>query len=132
LSRDADEVISALSVQESGAENVENAEIVTENKTLEKSEEERGPSFFVPLIPHTKSSNGENETGRKDQKNQNINSENYDKGSNVQVKKETCKFLKFGKCRHGLSGKEPDHEKVCSYKHPPICNYHHMCNTDYS
>ena len=124
LSQDADGVISALSVQESGAENVENAEIVTEIKTLEKLEDERGPSFFVPLIPHTKSSNGGNETGRKDQKNQNINSENYDKGSNVQDKKETCKFLKFGKCRHGLSGKEPGQGKVCSYKHHPVCRDH--------
>ena len=124
LSQEADGVISALSVQESGAENVENAEIVTEDKTLELLEDERGPSFFVPLIPHTKSSNGGNETGRKDQKNQNINSENYDKGSNVQDKKETCKFLKFGKCRHGLSGKEPDQGKVCSYKHHPVCRDH--------
>ena len=41
LSQDADEVISALSVQESGAVNV------TENKSLEKLKEERGPSFSV-------------------------------------------------------------------------------------
>ena len=121
LSQDADGVISALSVQESGAENTE---IVTENKTPENLEDERGPSFFVPIIPHTKSPNGGNETGTKDQKNQNIGSENYDKGSNVQEKKETCKFLKFGKCRHGLSGKEPDQEKVCSYNHPPVCRKH--------
>ena len=141
---EAEEIISAqraeatLSVQESVAENAEN---VTENKTLEKLEkerspsffgnvtenktlEERGPSFFVPLIPHPKSSDGGNETGTKDQKNQNINSENYDKGSNVQEKKETCKFLKFGKCRHGLSGKEPVQEKVCSYKHKQVCRDH--------
>ena len=118
---EADGVISALSVQESGAEN---AEKVTENKSPEKLEKERGPSFFVPLIPDTKSPNGGNGTGRKDQKNQNISSENYDKGSNVQEKKETCKFLKFGKCRHGLSGKEPDQGKVCSYNHPPVCREH--------
>ena len=60
LSQDADEVISALSVQENGAEDDANAEIVTEIKTLEKLEDERGPSFFVPLIPHTKSSNDRN------------------------------------------------------------------------
>ena len=118
---EADGLISALSVQESGAEN---AEKVTENKSPEKLEEERGPSFFVPLIPDTKSPNDGNGTGRKDQKNQNINSENYIKGSNVQEMKETCKFLKFGKCRHGLSGKEPDQEKVCSYNHPPVCREH--------
>lgn len=64
------------------------------------------------------------ETGRKVQKNQNINSENYDKESKVQEKKETCKFLKFGKCRHGWSGKKPDQEKVCSYIHPPVCREH--------
>ena len=124
LSQDADGVISALSVQESGAENVENAEIVTENKTPEKLKEERGPSFFVPLIPHTKSSNDRNETGRKVQKNQKVNAENYDKGANVQEKKEICKFLKFGKCRHGLSGKNPSQEKECSYNHPPVCREH--------
>ncbi len=121
---EADGVISALSVQENGTEDAENAEIVIENKTIEKLEDERGPSFFVPIIPHTKSPNGGNETGTKDQKNQNIGSENYDKGSNVQEKKETCKFLKFGKCRHGLSGKEPVEEKVCSYKHKPVCRKH--------
>jgi hypothetical protein len=96
-------------------------------------EEERRPSFFS--IPRTKSSNEEKVLNdlkcrlkvlldRKGQKNQSINSENYDKGSNVQEKKETCKFLKFGKCRHGLSGKEPDQEKVCSYNHPPVCREH--------
>ena len=124
LSQEADGVISALPVQESGADNVENDEIVTENKTLEKLEEERRPSFFVPLIPHTKSSNDRNETGRKVQKKQNINSENYDKGADVQKKKEICKFLKFGKCRHGLSGKNPSQEKECSYNHPPVCREH--------
>ena len=141
ISLEAEGVISALSVQESGAENV------TENKTLEKLEEERspsffvqesgagnvtenktleerGPSFFVPLIPHTKSPNEEKDLNdlkcrlnvlldRKVQKNQSINSE-----------KETCKFLKFGKCRHGLSGKEPVQEKVCSYKHSQVCREH--------
>ena len=96
----------------------------TENKTLEKLEEERRPSFFVPLIPHTKSSNDRNETGRKVQKNQKVNAENYDKGANVQEKKEICKFLKFGKCRHGLSGKEPSQGKICSYKHHPVCRDH--------
>ena len=116
---EAEGVISALSVQESGPENAEN---VAENKTPEKLEEERQPTFLS--IPHTKSSNDRNETGRKVQKNQNINSENYDKGSNVQEKKETCKFLKFGKCRHGLSGKVPVQEKVCSYKHDPVCRGH--------
>ena len=115
---EAEGIISALSVQE------------TENKTPEKLEEERRPSFLS--IPHTKSSNEEKDLNdlkyrpevlldRKGQKNQSINSENYDKGSNVQKKKETCKFLKFGKCRHGLSGKDPDQEKVCSYNHPPVC-----------
>ena len=114
-------VISALSVRE------------TENKTPEKLEEERRPSFLS--IPHTKSSNEEKDLNdlkyrpevlldRKGQKNQSINSENYDKGSNVQKKKETCKFLKFGKCRHGLLGKDPDQEKVCSYNHPPVCREH--------
>ena len=107
--------------------------IETENKTPEKLEEERRPSFLS--IPYTKSSNEEKDLNdlkyrpevlldRKGQKNQSINSENYDKGSNVQKKKETCKFLKFGKCRHGLSGKDPDQEKVCSYNHPPVCREH--------
>ena len=142
---EAEGVISALSARE------------TENKTPEKLEEERRPTFLS--IPHTKSSNpqrlstatyivstanisdGELDNDevfnlndlkyrpevlldRKGQKNQSINSENYDKGSNVQKKKETCKFLKFGKCRHGLSGKDPDQEKVCSYNHPPVCREH--------
>ena len=107
--------------------------IETENKTPEKLEQERQPTFLS--IPHTKSSNEGKDLNvlkyrpevlldRKGQKNQSINSENYDKGSNVQKKKETCKFLKFGKCRHGLSGKDPDQEKVCSYNHPPVCREH--------
>ena len=40
-------VISALSVQESGAENAEN---VAENKTLEKLGEEREPSFLYKRV----------------------------------------------------------------------------------
>ena len=116
--------LNSLDIERKEEEEFKDAEIVTEIKTLEKLEDERGPSFFVPLIPHTKSSNDGNETGRKDQKNQNINSEKYDKGSNVQDKKETCKFLKFGKSRHGLSGKEPGQGKVCSYKHHPVCRDH--------
>ena len=122
---EAEGVISALSVQESGAENAEN---VAENKTLEKLGEERGPSFSVQ---ESGAENAEKVTeneekdsndlkcrlnvllDRKVQKNQSINSE-----------KEKCKFLKFGKCRHGLSGKEPVQEKVCSYKHDPVCRGH--------
>ena len=95
LSQDADGVISALSVQESGAENVEK---VTENE--EKDSNDLKCRLNVLL-------------DRKVQKNQSINSE-----------KEKCKFLKFGKCRHGLSGKEPVQEKVCSYKHDPVCRGH--------
>ena len=129
---EAEGVISALSVQESGAENAEN---VAENKTLEKLGEEREPSSF--FVQESGDENAgkvtENKTlepneekdlndlkcrlnvllDRKVQKNQSTNSE-----------KEKCKFLKFGKCRHGLSGKEPVQEKVCSYKHDPVCRGH--------
>ena len=91
---EAEGVISALSVQENGDENAEN---VAENKTLEKLGEEKGPSSF--FVQESGDENAgkvtENKTlDRKVQKNQSINSE-----------KEKCKFLKFGKCRHGLSGR---------------------------
>ena len=52
--------ISVISAQENNAENV------TEDKTVKNSS-----FWFVPLHPDTKPSNGRDETGRKDQKNQN-------------------------------------------------------------
>ena len=50
-------------------------------------------------------------------------------------KKETCRFLKFGKCKHGWTGKKPDQGKTCSYNHPKVCQkqekygkcYDHNC-----
>ena len=103
---EANKAISGISVQENNAENV------SEDKTVK----------FVPLYTSSLS-NGRDETGRKDQKNQNQN--NFSEIlTKVQKKKETCKFLKTGKCKHGWSGNKPDQEKICSYNHPPVCKKH--------
>ena len=41
--------LNSLDIERKEEEEFNDAEIVIENKTLEKLEEERGPSFFVPL-----------------------------------------------------------------------------------
>ena len=123
---EAEGVISALSVQESGAENAEN---VVENKTLEKLGEERGPSFSVQ---ESGAENAEKVTENEEKDfndlkcrlNVLLDQKNQIKNQSIKSEKEKCKFLKFGKCRHGLSGKEPVQEKVCSYKHDPVCRGH--------